>query len=403
MQIALIDSTPKAKFYPLPLLKIGGWRKSRGDTCKLFLDSLPEAGQFDEIWITTSFTYDIPHALGLVREAKTRSKRVFVGGISATLLPDRFRAEGIDVHSGLLPEAESFNPDYSLLSTVPNYSIIHTSRGCVRRCGFCMVTKLEPKFSCCFEWDKNVQPEARAILFYDNNWLAKPKKDIIHDVNIMRSLIAKKVITSFDFNQGLDARLLTSEYADLLAGLPIRPVRFAFDGMQADGYFQRAVEKMARRGFRIFRNYVLYNFNDTPRDLYYRFSEHARRSAELHIACEAFPMRYQPIMLADAKRNYCGKHWTMKQRSGIMEIVAKHSAGGGIISCVGHSGMTAREEFEYWFGKNADEFSRLLSYPKLSQLILRKKGALRLERSKRTAALKSAHQLSPSAKKPRVH
>ena len=98
--------------YPLPLLKIGAWRKAQGDYCQIFNNQLPEKGTFDEIWITTTFTYDIPHALGIVREAKKRASRVWVGGISASLLPEHFERQGVEVHKGLIPEAEKYHPDY---------------------------------------------------------------------------------------------------------------------------------------------------------------------------------------------------------------------------------------------------------------------------------------------------
>ena len=77
-------------------------------------------------------------------------------------------------------------------------------------------------------------------------------------------------INEIDFNQAIDCRLFTDEIADLIQGLPITPLRFAFDGLHEDGFFQRAIEKVAKRGFWQIVNYVLYNFNDTPEDFYYR-------------------------------------------------------------------------------------------------------------------------------------
>jgi len=90
MNIALVDTVAKPKFYPIALLKIGAWRKSLGDSCRIFNNTLPPKNTVDEIWLTTTFTFDLPHVLGMVRDAKRRAKRVFVGGISATLMPDKF-------------------------------------------------------------------------------------------------------------------------------------------------------------------------------------------------------------------------------------------------------------------------------------------------------------------------
>ena len=382
MRIALIDSTPRAKFYPLSLLKIGAWRKSLGDDCKIFNDKLPKAGEYNEIWITTTFTYDIPHALGIVREAKKRAGRVLVGGISATLLPDLFRKEDVEVYLGLLSDAEKFNPDYSLLEKKPEYSTSHTSRGCIRNCGFCMVRKLEPIFTHRTNWEKDIAPGASKVLFYDNNWLAKTRTDLKKDIAKLHKLIKCGKIKTIDFNQGLDARLMTEEIADLLKGLPIYPIRFAFDNMEEDGYFQRAVRMMIKRGFCRFMSYVLYNYKDTPEDFYYRL----RQSVELHIETgkeiDSFPMRYQPILKIDPRRRYVGKNWTLKKRNAFMTIRSFHSYCGEISMHGGPSFDSSMHEFEYWFGKNGKEFDKILSYPDIRRLCKRKKGLLRIARTK---------------------
>jgi hypothetical protein len=382
VRIALIDSTPKGKIYPLPLLKIGAWRKAEGDDCQIYNDRLPKGGEFDEIWITTTFTFNIPHALGIVKEAVNRAGRVWVGGISATLLPERFEKLGVDVHRGLLPDAEKFSPDYSLLGVDPEYSISHTSRGCVRKCGFCMVRKLEPKFKNRKGWENDIHPGTNKVLFFDNNWIAKKRVDLEHDIDILKGLVSSGKVKHIDFNQGLDARLMTEEIADLLRGLPISPVRFAFDGMQEDGFYQRAVRMMAERGFRTFCSYVLYNFDDSPQDFYYRLRESVILTDDLHIECKSFPMRFQPILETDSQRFHVGDKWTLQKRNAVNNIVSKHSIDGQISCTGGLEGGGPIGEFEYWFGKDAEEFNRLLSYPKLRELMAKKKGALRTSRAK---------------------
>jgi len=394
MRIALVDGSPISNVYPLPLLKLGAWQKAEGNTCKLFYDGkLPEAGEFDEIWVTTRFTYDVLFARKVIHEATKRAGRVWIGGISASLLPHYFKNLDADIHVGLLLEAERFSPDYSLLDEPPEYSITHTSRGCIRKCKFCMVPKLEPEFSHREDWERDLAPEATRVLFYDNNWLAKAPEDFAADIEKLRNLVAEKRITNIDFNQGLDARLLTDEIADMLEGLPISPVRFAFDGMQEDGHYQRAVGMMADRGFRKFMTYVLYNFTDTPQDFYYRLRESVRLSAERRIEVSSYPMRFQPILEADRGRAYVGKHWTKQKKKAFSAIRSRHSLFGQI-SFTSHGGiLKPMEEFEYWFGKDAEEFVRLLSYPKIIELMKRRKGALRMMRAQ--AAREAEIEKSP--------
>lgn len=381
MRIALIDSTPKPKVYPISLLKIGAWRKSEGDVCILFHDRLPAPNEFDEIWITTTFTFDIPHALELVVRAQKLAPIVRVGGISATLIPAHFERLGAFVHRGLLPEAECFAPDYSLLGYDPKYSVTHTSRGCIRKCKFCMVKTLEPKFENRSNWVLDLHPRARKILFYDNNWLAKDRESLFVDIESIKDLVNRKQITSIDFNQALDARLVDVEMADLIAGLPYKPLRFAFDGMHEDKHYQRAVRLMAERGQTYFVAYVLYNFKDTPQDFYYRLRVSAELSNELGILIASFPMRYQPILDMDNGRDFVGDHWTVRQKKNFMNILNKMGPNG-IIATPPGAFIGPLNEFEFWFGKDENEFLQLLSYPKISELCHKKKGQLRLMRLK---------------------
>lgn len=383
MRIALVDSTPKPGFYPLPLLKIGAWRKDLGDECRLFLNQLPEPDEFDEIWISTIFTYDIPHAMGFATEALKRANRVLVGGIAATLLPDYFRDLGCDLHLGLIPEAEAYHPDHSLLPTPPKYSITSTSRGCPRKCEFCMVRILEPEFRDRPDWSEDIYPGAEELVFYDNNWLAKPMDQLERDAEILHRLHDFRRIERIDFSQALDCRLLTERKADLLEHLPINPVRFAFDHMGEDGYYQRAVRMMAERGFGIFRSYVLYNWNDTPQDFYYRLKESVKLVEELDIpAVDSYPMCYRPVLKADPDHEHVGKHWTLKKLRAFTALRAAHSGPSATISTHSHNVIRPTDEFEYWFGKDADEFDRLLSYPNVLLLAKRRKGAMRLKRAR---------------------
>ena len=380
MRIALVDSNPRPAVYPLPLLKLGAWRRSLGDECKIYNFSLPAKGEFDEIWITTLFTYNLYEAVRLAAEATKRAAKVKVGGVAATLLPDYFKHEGVEVHRGLHPEAESYAPDYSLLDKEPDYSITYASRGCVRKCKFCMVSRLEPEFRNRRDWIRDLNPKAKRILFYDNNWLAKSNKDLEYDAERIRDLQEKGQIQEVDFNQALDARLMTEEKADILQGLKIYPLRFGFDNMSLDGVIQPVIRMMAARSWFKFQYYTLYNYKDTPEDLYYRIKQSPVLKEENNIEVTAVPMRYHPILDVASGRDYVGRHWSAQALKGFMAIISRHSAHGQI-STVGGSIYSAIEEFEYWFGRDEKEFVRLINYKNIRLLASRKKGDLRRRRA----------------------
>jgi hypothetical protein len=371
MRIALVDCIDKCTYYPMGLLKIGAWRKSLGDTCKLFTNELPKAGEFDQIWISVTFSFDIPKSIAVIKEALKRVPVVVVGGVAVTLFPDAYKNSGVDVRPGRINDAEEFSPDQLLLPGPPEYSISRTSLGCIRKCGFCGVRRLEPEFSN-RDWREDLWPGVKSVRFYDNNWLAKDKERLEWDIAILRGMVSANRITSIDFNQGIDCRLITEEIVSMIKGLPISPIRLAFDGMQEDKFFQDAVTLLSQNGFKLFHNYVLYNFMDTPQDCYYRIREHVRLHVELGVGVYAFMMRYQP--LEDFGRKHVGKYWTIESLHGFQSCMNSHSATGMLSS---HS----LEEFGYWFGNTADEFVKLISYPKIHQLNEKKKSSLRWKRA----------------------
>ena len=113
--------------------------------------------------------------------------------------------------------------------------------------------------------------------------------------------------------------------ANLIQGLPIKPIRFAFDGMHEDGYWQKATKMMIDRGYKNFRNYVLFNLKDTPEDFYYRIRQHSEFSYKYKIRCEAFPMKYKPILNIQKQKGYVGINWTKKELSGYNALIENHS------------------------------------------------------------------------------
>jgi len=381
MRIALIDTTKRRTHYSIALLKLGAWIRDREDECELFEGTLPPAGAFNEIWLSTVFSFDMPRALEFARAARDRAERVLVGGISATLFPDYFTREGFEVVRGLVPEAEAMRPAYDLLPEPPDYAITHASRGCPRSCEFCMVSRLEPKFRARANWTQDVPEGVSEIRFYDNNVLALPPKKLEEVVGRTRALIDDFGITHIDFNQGLDARLLTRKSADLLALLPIHNVRFAFDGMQEEGHYQRAVRMMAARGSTMFRTYVLYNHTGTPAEFYHRIRASVELQIELKAAghklrVESYPMKFAPVVAPDLARDHVGYHWRRSDRDAIHHILSISAAGSMTVS------PGDLEEFEYWWGRDADEFMTLIRFPDLKLLLDRRRGSLRLARAR---------------------
>lgn len=227
------------------------------------------------------------------------------------------------------------------------------------------------------ELDKHL-PEETAGEFYslreEKNllYLVGATKEKIFEIDdCVRQLFEKyfrhtKRMHYVDFNQGLDARLIVKyeEKVARLAEINIRPLRIAFDHYEQRDIYEKAVRMAARYGIKDMSNYVLYNFRDTPDDLYHRLKLNIDLCEELNISIYSFPMKYHPIR--DPKyfrnRDYLGKHWNKKFIRAIQAIInaTKGKIGRG------------REFFEEAFGKNIDEFYDLLWMPE-TMLIYRMK------------------------------
>jgi len=116
-----------------------------------------------------------------------------------------------------------------------------------------------------------------------------------------------------DFNQGVDARLLTNEKAKLLSQIPIRPLRIAFDSIVYQEDYLKAILRARKYGIKHFSNYLLYNYNDQPVELYQRLKINVELCETQKIDIYSFPMKFHPIF-GDyhLNRDYLGKYWNRK-------------------------------------------------------------------------------------------
>lgn len=158
-----------------------------------------------------------------------------------------------------------------------------------------------------------------------------------------------------DFNQGLDARLITDERMAKLAEIELNPVRIAFDRWSLNKIYERAVRIASQHGFHKLSNYLLYNFEDRPVDLYRRLRLNIELCEELNVDIYSFPMKYHPIEDPEFfdNRNYVGKWWNRKFIRTIQAILnsTKGKVGRG------------KDFFYRAFGRNEKEFSELLYMP----------------------------------------
>lgn len=162
-----------------------------------------------------------------------------------------------------------------------------------------------------------------------------------------------------DFNQGVDARLFTEEKANLLGKINIRPLRIAFDNWNDRKHYENAIRLSAKAGVKNFSNYILYNFKDEPKDFYRRLKLNIDLCKELDINIYSFPMKFHPITGKDRfNRDYLGKYWNRKYIRAVQAVLnaIKGKVGSG-------NADKGKEFFEKAFGRNEDEFFKILEMP----------------------------------------
>ena len=186
MRIGLHDAD-KTGFPNLALMKLSAWHKAHGD---------------DVRWWIPMEEYD-----------KVYSSKVFNFTPEEIMLPEDTvkGGTGYGIYDELPEEVDCMFPDYSIYPHV-DYAVGFLTRGCIRNCPWCVVPKKEGAIRAYSTWQQVKRPDSKKILFLDNNVLACP-----HGIEQIRDMVGKNI--RIDFNQGLDARLITPEVAKLLSKL----------------------------------------------------------------------------------------------------------------------------------------------------------------------------------------
>ena len=409
--ILLIEPGYKNKYPPLGLMKIAQYHGPRGKKDRVrFIKGQDRTVLFeawDRIYITTLFSFEyakIAQTIDFALEvANSQANKVFVGGIAASLMHERFlcepRWQGVRFIKGLLsgPPAislqlddfaeelysddicgrpiEDYVPDYGIIDQIDyKYSVqdayfAYTTRGCIRNCHFCGVPKLEGQqrdtesLTAIVRAIEDLYGPKKDLVLMDNNVVASPRfKEIIAEIRdlgfvsgakLLREGMRLPVRRRVDFNQGVDARILCKDpmYLRELATICLRPLRIAFDHLGLKKPYEKAVRYAAEHGLTELSNYMLYNFHDDPADLFERMRLNVKLNEELGIRIWSFPMRYQPTDRPD--RRHVGKKWSRYQlRSMQMILHATH----GVVS-----GTPAF--FKRAFGDTYGDFEHILLLP----------------------------------------
>lgn len=232
MVIGLHDSD-KNGFPNYALMKISAYHKYIGDTVKWFIP----LEHYDKVYSSKIFTFT-PEDPYLPEDA-------IRGGT------------GYGNYNKLPDEIDAMKPDYSIYPNC-DYAIGFLTRGCIRKCPWCVVPKKEGTIKPYRTWQQIKRDDSRDIVFMDNNVLACD-----HGIQQMRDMVGKDV--RVDFNQGLDSRLITDEIAEILAGL--KWIKFIRTACDTDNMLETVLQKaelLKEYGVKPWRLFVYVLVKDIP-------------------------------------------------------------------------------------------------------------------------------------------
>lgn len=254
----LLRDLDNTGFGNLALMKLSAWHKRRGD--QVFLSQAPA---WDSSYVSCVFTINAKE-----EECPPGAE---IGGTG-------FKANG-----WLPPEVEHIMPDYSVYGQDLGYSTGFTSRGCIRRCPWCVVHEKEGGIKPWAEiyefWDRHHHDRIRLL---DNNLLASPNWR-----ETMEAVIRERLLV--DFNQGLDIRLVTDEVASYLKRVGrCTKLRFSFDEWSNHEAVREGIRRLVEAGLYAsqLHFYLLLGFTQDPD------GDYARLDLLREFGCSIFPMVY---------------------------------------------------------------------------------------------------------------
>lgn len=260
MNIGMLD-VDGHRFPNIAQMKISAWHKSQGD----HVERYDQFTHYDRVYCSKVFGFSSDYQYYINADEVIKGGTGYAvsrGGEDYTKTDDPF----------LPDEIEHMRPDYSLYNiTDTAYGFL--TRGCPRGCPFCIVAKKEGRCSYKVADLSEFWSGEKDIVLCDPNILACRDWE-----DLLRQLIDSNAWV--DFNQGLDARVMTEGKAEMLGRVKTKEIHFAWD----DYYQKDAV----LRGL----------------EMYARYSQDAKRKQHAHRAVVYTLTNYNTTIEQDLERIY---------------------------------------------------------------------------------------------------
>ena len=238
MEIGLI--AVDSKHPNLALMKISRYHKQKGD----YVGWYNGISHYDKVYAAKVFTFTPDYGYFI------NADEVEKGGT------------GYDLHKVLPEEIDRLQPDYSIYPQInlkTAYGFL--TRGCPNKCKWCVVPQKEGNIHSYMDVDEIAVDGRTDLVLMDNNVLASD-----YGLAQIEKIIRRKY--HVDFNQALDARLVTPDVARLLAKVRwMKRIRFGCDTPGQIEDCKRAMSLIRSAGYRgeFFLYCIIMDFEESYR------------------------------------------------------------------------------------------------------------------------------------------
>ena len=206
---------------------------------------------------------------------------------------------GVDLKSAIPDGAQKIYPDYDLYPM--DYDLGFTTRGCIRKCPFCVVPEKEGRLHHWMDIEEFHDPSHKVVHLLDNNLTAS------HDDFFKQTDFCIKNNLKLRVLPGMDIRLMTPEIAEQINRVKWDgTINFAWDNMKDEVKVKAGIEMLREAGVNLRPKvvfYVLTTFNTThEEDLY-------RCNTLKDLGVSSFVMQFKPNKQSKRLARWANRRW----------------------------------------------------------------------------------------------